>query len=123
MQTLLLLFYAPTSVIEQGLDWLAAYEMRLDDLFAVRELHVGIPYTLRIDDNHRPVTALIEATRFVDANLLLEPTLGNLFAQSVANFYTALFWACFAGRANEYVFLEYFHVLDPKAPISYDTQL
>lgn len=67
-----------------------------------------IPDALWVYDDHRAVAALIEASGLVNANLFLQATRRDLFAQDVQDFFASFSWASFAGDADEYVFLENF---------------
>lgn len=69
-----------------------------------------VPNTLWINDDHRTVSALIEASRFVDANLFFQAAFNNLFAQLVANIDAPLPRAYLSGRAHKYMFFEDFHM-------------
>src|SRR5690606_28090763 len=53
----------------QAIDRLAADEVRVDDFVYVALIEVGVPDSLRIDDEHRAFLAAIQASRLVDANL------------------------------------------------------
>jgi hypothetical protein len=63
------------SAEQQPLDRLAADEVALDDLRHVLGADVRVPDVVRIDRDHRPVSALSEASRLVDAHAVLAETL------------------------------------------------
>src|SRR5687768_17097603 len=63
-------------LVAQPLDRLAAQDMRLDDFLQVAGLHAAVPDVFRVDDDHRPVAALREATGLVDADVLVAARLG-----------------------------------------------
>ena len=46
----------------------AAYQMRLDDLVHISGSHKAVPDRFRVDDDRRAMLALIQASRFVDAD-------------------------------------------------------
>src|SRR4029450_10476355 len=75
---LLLVGALDTRLVAEPLDWFAAQDVRLHDLFEIALLHAAVPHVLGIDDDHRPVTALREATSLVDPHLLLAAGLDDL---------------------------------------------
>jgi len=52
----------------QALDGLAANQMLLHNLRGVGRLHMAVPHRIGIDDDRRPVFALVEAAGFVNAH-------------------------------------------------------
>lgn len=65
------LHYFAATVIKQALHRLVGKQVRLDYFFAVGRFDMGVPDGFRINDKHGTVAALVEASCFVDANLLL----------------------------------------------------
>lgn len=57
------------TVEPQALDDPPAHQMFVDDFLDVLPVDVGVPYTLGIDDQHRPLFATIHAAGAVDADL------------------------------------------------------
>src|SRR2546426_4994148 len=57
----------------QPLHRLASNQMLLDDLLHVRLGDVAVPDGVRVDDHRAAVLAVVEATRLVRADLLIEP--------------------------------------------------
>ena len=55
-----------------------------DNLLGIRSPHIAVPDGLRVDHDHRPVLALVQAARLVDANLPGQPgSLGELLQAGV----------------------------------------
>src|SRR5437868_13004887 len=57
----------------QPLHRLASYQVLLHDLLHVRLGDVAVPDGVRVDDHRAAVLAVVEATRLVRADLLIEP--------------------------------------------------
>jgi hypothetical protein len=101
---------------DEALDRLAANDVRIDDFVHVGRRDVAVPNGFGIDDNRRAELALIETTRLVGANRILDSPLRQLRFEKPVKF-------AFAGRiaaaarmalgtligANENVFLEFRH--------------
>ena len=65
----------------QALDWLAADDVRIDDLFDIRLRDMPIPNCVRVDDKVGAVFALIEAAGLVGANFSFQSALGKFLLE------------------------------------------
>lgn len=59
----------------QSLDGVAAYDVGFDDLVNVGQRYMPVPYSVGIHHQIGPMLALIETSRLVGANTVLESTL------------------------------------------------
>jgi len=55
----------------QALDDLAIFQVRLDDLIDVRFVEIGVPDAFRIDHDHRPFFAALQASGLIDTHFAL----------------------------------------------------
>jgi hypothetical protein len=70
----------------QALDWFAANDVRVDDLFYVGLGDVSVPDGVGIDDEVRAVLALIETARLVGPHFALEAALRELLLEYFLQF-------------------------------------
>ncbi len=61
----------------QALDWIAANDVRVNDLIDVGLADVSVPDGFGIDDDGWTVLALIEAARLVGPHFAFEATIGE----------------------------------------------
>jgi hypothetical protein len=102
------------------MDDFAAYDRLFDDPRRVRRPDAAIPDALRIDDDCRPMFALIEATRVVDADVFGDARVLERLAEGVAKCLFP-FWIAAAARmvgsagipADENVMAECWHPWRP----------
>jgi hypothetical protein len=85
----------------------------VDDFFDVLWLNVRIPDGVRVYDDQRTVSTLIETTSFVNSNILFQTELIDLFAKFSAHGFRAFGRTRFAADTNEYMLLEDCHQLIP----------
>jgi hypothetical protein len=83
--------------------------VRLHDFFAILGLDMRVPDAIRINNNHRTVSALVETARLIYTDLLIELTRRDLFTQSIHDLVSALLSASFCVETDEYVLFKYFH--------------
>jgi hypothetical protein len=62
----------------QPLDRSSIHQVLLDDLGRILGFYAAIPHGFGIDDNRGPVLALVQAQRFVDADIRQAGSLGKL---------------------------------------------
>jgi len=100
----------------QTLDRAVTYDVRPDDLGDVGHVYVSIPNALGIDHHGRTVLALVEASGFVGANGVFEPTKSELGFEGPLKFGGAVGITASAGMslgtpvaAYENVFFEFRH--------------
>jgi tRNA-binding protein len=93
------------SDVAELLDHSTLTEMRFGN--ALRTLHrdARIPHILGIDDNHRPVPALVHAAGVVDADSLLQPGLLHATLELSVDCLGALTWAGLPVSAHEHMTL------------------
>src|SRR5262249_17058013 len=98
--------------IDEPRDRRAAKDVRLHDLGEILLLDARVPDVVGIEHDHRAVTALREAPRLVDANVLLASRLHDLGAQLLHEpFDVAARRAVVAAGADEHVHLVLAHQL------------
>src|SRR5260221_2009284 len=103
-------------LVSQELDRPPAGEMLRGDPSGAVDRHGAVPDRLRVNDDHRPVAALIEATGLVHPDGPLQPARGDFFLENPVHVQRAVERAVFAAGADEQMTLVLAHLGLLRAP-------